>query len=52
MANATVTNKGEVVIPKEIRDYLKLDTGTQIEFVIDEDGRVKIVPLGQLTINN
>ena len=45
MASATVTNKGQIVIPKEIRDYLKLDTGTKIEFVIDEEGRVKIIPL-------
>jgi len=45
MARAKVTNKGGVVIPQEIRDYLKLDTGTKIEFVIDEDGRVKIIPL-------
>jgi AbrB family looped-hinge helix DNA binding protein len=45
MSIATVTTKGQVTIPKEIRDYLKLDTGSKIEFVIDENGDVKIVPL-------
>ena len=45
MTVATVTNKGAIVIPEEIREYLKLDTGTKIEFVIDEDGRVKMIPL-------
>jgi AbrB family looped-hinge helix DNA binding protein len=45
MSIATVTTKGQVTIPKEIRDYLKLDTGSKVEFVIDEKGDVKIVPL-------
>ena len=45
MPSATVTSKGEVAIPKEIRDYLQLDTGSKIDFVIDCDGKVKIVPL-------
>jgi AbrB family looped-hinge helix DNA binding protein len=45
MSIATVTTKGQITIPKEIRDYLKLETGSKIEFVIDESGNVKIVPL-------
>ncbi|MUH01563.1 AbrB/MazE/SpoVT family DNA-binding domain-containing protein [Scytonema sp. UIC 10036] len=45
MSIATVTIKGQVTIPKEIRDYLKLETGSKIEFVVDENGDVKIVPL-------
>lgn len=45
MSIATVTTKGQVTIPKEIRDYLKLETGSKIEFVIDQSGNVKIVPL-------
>jgi AbrB family looped-hinge helix DNA binding protein len=42
---ATVTTKGQITIPKEIRDYLKLETGSKVEFVIDENGDVKIFPL-------
>lgn len=45
MASTTVTRKGQVTIPKIIRDYLKLDTGSKVEFVIDENGQVKIIPL-------
>ena len=45
MSIATVTTNGQVTIPKEIRDYLKLETGSKVEFVIDESGNVKIVPL-------
>ena len=45
MSIATVTTKGQITIPKEIRDYLKLETGSKVEFVIDESGSVKIVPL-------
>ena len=45
MSIATVTTKGQITIPKEIRDYLKLETGSKIEFVIDESGNVRIIPL-------
>ena len=45
MSIATVTTKGQITIPKEIRDYLKLETGSKVEFVIDEIGNVKIIPL-------
>ena len=45
MASATITTKGQVTIPKEIRDYLHLDTGSKVDFVIDENGRVKLIPL-------
>ncbi|QSJ18582.1 AbrB/MazE/SpoVT family DNA-binding domain-containing protein [Nostoc sp. UHCC 0702] len=45
MACATITTKGQVTIPKEIRDYLKLDTGSKVDFIIDENGTVKLIPL-------
>ena len=45
MRSATITSKGQVTIPKEIRDYLKLEVGNKIDFVIDENGTVKIIPL-------
>ena len=44
MAN-TISDQGQITIPQEIRDYLKLNAGTKIEFVIDEEGQVKIIPL-------
>ncbi len=45
MKSATITSKGQVTIPKEIRDYLKLEIGSKIDFVIDESGTVKVIPL-------
>jgi AbrB family looped-hinge helix DNA binding protein len=45
MASAILSTEGQVTIPKEIRDYLKLATGSKIDFVIDNAGQVKIIPL-------
>ena len=45
MTSATLTSKGQVTIPKKIRDYLRLDTGSKVDFVIDENGDVKVIPL-------
>jgi AbrB family looped-hinge helix DNA binding protein len=45
MAIAKLTTKGQITIPKEIRDHLGLQAGSQVEFVIDETGKVKLIPL-------
>jgi len=42
--DATITSKGQVTIPKAIRDRLDLDEGTKVEFVLDEDGSVTVRP--------
>ena len=44
MATSTVTSKGQTTIPKEIRDRLNLHAGDRVEFVVDEDGRVVVLP--------
>jgi len=44
MAAATITSKGQITIPVEVRDALGLDTGDRIEFVEVESGRFEIVP--------
>ncbi|MGH2350760.1 MAG: AbrB/MazE/SpoVT family DNA-binding domain-containing protein [Chloroflexota bacterium] len=36
---ATITSKGQITIPKEVRDALGLTPGTQVEFTV-EPGRV------------
>ena len=41
----TVTDTGQITLPEEIRQHLKLVSGSRVEFVIDEDGQVKIFPL-------
>lgn len=44
MATATITSKGQTTIPKSIRQHLRLRTGDRVEFVIDDKGRVLLVP--------
>lgn len=45
MALATLTNKGQVTIPKEVRDSLGLQTGDKLEFVITESGKALFRPV-------
>jgi len=44
MPTATLTSKGQVTIPKEIRDRLRLQTGHRLEFEIDKNGKVILIP--------
>jgi antitoxin PrlF len=45
MASATVTSKGQVTIPVDVRTHLGLATGDRIEFVLNEGtGRYEVVP--------
>ena len=45
MLTTTVTDTGQITLPEEIREHLSLVSGSRVEFVIDEDGQVKIFPL-------
>ena len=48
MTTATVTSKGQITIPKEIRDELGLVRGDEIEFV-RRDGVIQITK--RITVN-
>ena len=37
-----VTSKGQVTIPKAIRDNFGLLPGTEVEFIPDEEGEVRV----------
>ena len=45
MAESTITTKGQCVVPKKIRDYMSLNPGDKIDFVIREDGEVFVRPV-------
>ena len=45
MATATITSKGQVTIPKVVRDSLHLRTGDRIEFVIRGQSEALLRPV-------
>lgn len=44
MPSAVITVKGQTTIPKKIRNHLNLHPGDQIDFVIEENGKVILEP--------
>ncbi len=40
MASATLTSKGQLTVPKSVREALGLESGDRIEFVETEKGAV------------
>ncbi len=44
MPRATVTSRGQTVIPKPIRDYLGLQPGDSVDFVVQDGGEVLVRP--------
>ena len=45
MATATLTSKGQVTIPLDVRERLNLEAGTRIEFVEATNGEFLIRPV-------
>jgi AbrB family looped-hinge helix DNA binding protein len=43
----TVTSKGQVTIPKAVRDLMGIGPGSKVDFRRADDGSVIIVPAGQ-----
>lgn len=43
MPTATVTSKGQITIPKEVREALGVAAGDRVEFVAQEKGVYKVV---------
>ncbi len=43
---ATLTVKGQVTIPAEVRERLKLRAGDRLEFIVTDDNRIEVIPVG------
>lgn len=42
---ATITSKGQVTLPKPIRDRLNLKAGDRIAFSMEDNGRLVVTPV-------
>ena len=47
MATATITSKGQVTIPANVRKALSLKPGDKIDFQIEENGTARILPFSR-----
>ena len=45
MPRSTITSKGQVTLPKEVREHLHVATGDGIDFVVAENGTVFVQPI-------
>ena len=44
MTTARLTSKGQITLPKAIRDHLGLKSGDRVEFLISSDESVIVLP--------
>jgi antitoxin PrlF len=45
MKATTLTSKGQVTVPKQVRDYLGIGPGSKVTFELTAEGEVRIRPL-------
>lgn len=44
MPRSTLTSKGQITLPKEVRELFHLEPGDRLDFLIQDDGRVMLQP--------
>lgn len=44
MPFSVITSKGQITVPKSIRDALQLDKGVRVQFRLRDDGIVEMTP--------
>ena len=44
---ATITSKGQITVPKPVRDALQLHSGDRVEFVFGDDGCLFLLSASQ-----
>ena len=47
MSLSTITSKGQITIPKAIREKLMIDTGDKIEFILTNEREAIIRPISK-----
>lgn len=45
MPAATMTSRGQLTVPKEIRERLGLYAGDRVEFQLEDDGTARLLPV-------
>lgn len=45
MSTATITSKGQITIPKDVRSICDLRAGDKVNFVTRKDGSVSFIPI-------
>ena len=44
MSEAKMTTKGQITVPKDVRLKLGLKPGDRVRFIVEDDGRVRLLP--------
>ena len=42
--HSNLSSKGQITLPKALREHLRLSRGDRVDFVIEEDGAVRLIP--------
>jgi AbrB family looped-hinge helix DNA binding protein len=42
--HATLTSKGQITLPKALREKLSLSAGDRVEFIFENDQSVRLIP--------
>lgn len=43
--HTTLSRKGQITLPKSLREQLHLQAGDTIEFIIGDEGEIKLLPI-------
>ncbi len=49
MSHATITSKGQITIPKDVRNILHLESGSKVDFFINDNGEAVMRSLSKTT---
>ena len=42
---ANITSKGQITVPKKVREQLHLAPGDRLEFLVEDDGTLRVMPV-------